>query len=492
MAYLGQGIQFVVDPSDDHLCPICTEPLMEPYLTDCGHYLCYTCRGRLLASGTVQCPECREPDVLKNARLNKHLQRQVNGLKVRCQYHEIGCEWTGELLYLQEHLDPEARRCGFIFLPCSLGCGERVASSEAKEHMMNNCSKRLCTCEYCGDYYNKRDIVTEKHYPVCEQFPVECPNKCPMQSLKRIDFKLHLKQCPLQVIECPFSSVGCMVQLPRREMEAHEQDAVHRHLRMMMSLLQPKPTQEPSPSPYATMEHSQYLFNLPPVEFTIMNFIKIKESNAEWISPPFYTHPHGYKLCLVVYPNGLYRGKGTHMSVFLSLLEGKYDNCLSWPMEVSVIIELLNWREDKGHHEQTVMFNSDHRDVYNQVTKEGIKLSPLYTKFINHSTLYYRAATNTEYLRDDCLRLNVTETAVHHAHPSLQETPSWQEPHNTSQSVCEFTLSDFSKRKQMNYIFISLPFYTHEHGYKLCLRVHTNGYGNGKNTCFHCCRSDFR
>ena len=169
---------------------------------------------------------------------------------------------------------------------------------------MNNCSKRLCTCEYCG-YYNKRDIVTEKHYPLCEQFPVECPNKCSVQNLKRIQFEMHLKQCPLHVIECPFSSAGSMVQLPRREMEAHEDLAMRQHLRMVMSLLQSKPTQEPSgPSP--STNNSQYLFNMPPVEFTIGDFFKMKESNAEWISPPFYTHPRGYKLCLVVYPNGLY------------------------------------------------------------------------------------------------------------------------------------------------------------------------------------------
>ena len=101
MASLGKNILFAIEPSDDNLCPICTEPLMEPYLTDCAHYLCYTCRSRLLASGKEQCPECRESNILKDARLNKLLKRQVNGLKVRCQHHEVGCEWVGELRYLQ-------------------------------------------------------------------------------------------------------------------------------------------------------------------------------------------------------------------------------------------------------------------------------------------------------------------------------------------------------------------------------------------------------
>ena len=167
------------------------------------------------------------------------------------------------------------------------------------------------------------------------------------------------------------------------------------------------------------------------------------------------------------------------MSVFLGLLEGRYDDCLSWPIELSVIVQLLNWREDEGHHELTVTYNSDHT-AYNLVTKEGIKLSPVYTRFIKHSTLSYCATTdNTEYLRDDCLRLNVAEVAVHSTHLLL---PSWQDPHNTSQSVCEFTLSDFSKCKQMNTIFLSPPFYTHEHGYKLCLRVNADGCGDGENS----------
>ena len=109
-----ESLKFVSEPSNDQLCPICVEPLIQPFLTDCGHYLCYTCRGRLLASGKDECPVRREPNGAKDARLNKHLQRQVNSLKVRCQHHEVGCQWVGELMYLKEHLDPLLRRCGFI------------------------------------------------------------------------------------------------------------------------------------------------------------------------------------------------------------------------------------------------------------------------------------------------------------------------------------------------------------------------------------------
>ena len=335
--------------------------MIQPFLTDCGHYLCYTCRGRLLASGRDQCPECREPNGAKDARLNKHLQRQVNSLKVRCRHHEVGCQWVGELMYLKEHLDPLLRRCGFILLVCPLGCGERVRSSAMEEHIRSNCS----------------------------------------------------------IVE----------------------------------------------------------FRLLPIEFTITDFLKMKESNTEWVSPPFYTHPHGYKVCLVVYPNGIDMGEGSHVSVFVGLLKGEHDDQLGWPLELDFAIELLNWREDKGHYEHTVTINSE----YYRVTKNGIKMSPNVLLFIHRSLLSYNSSTDTEYLQNNSLRLRVNRATMHST-PFVAPAPSWLEPSKVSQSVCEFTLTEFSKRKELKNRFFSPSFYTHQNGYKMCLIVCANGEFHGKGT----------
>ena len=472
-----EPLNFLSEPTNDQLCPICVEPMMQPYLTDCGHYLCYACRGRLLASGKAACPECREPNGAKDARLNKHLQRQVSNLKVRCQHHEVGCQWVGELLYLKEHLDPLLRRCGFILLLCPLGCGERFRSSSMEEHISSYCSKRLCACEHCG-YSNKYDIVTEKHYPLCQLFPVECPNKCStVENVKRVQLKMHLEeQCPLQVIQCPFTSAGCTVQLPRRKMEEHENKAVHQHLRMVMTLLNTKQKNEPFVPSLAT-EDTQYLVNLPPVEFAITDFLKMKESNTEWVSPPFYTHPNGYKLCLVVYPNGLILGRGSHVSIFVGLLTGERNDQLVWPLEVDVIIKLLNWKDDKDHYERSMTMNSE----YYRVTKDGIKMSSGGMQFIHHSLLCFDSSTNTEYLQNNCLRLRV-DSPIIYSTPLVVPTPSWLDPNNAVESVCEFTLTEFTKRKQSNNGFYSTPFYTHPNGYKLCLKVHPNGLSSAKDT----------
>ena len=63
--------------------------------------------------------------------------------------------------------------------------------------------------------------------------------------------------------------------------------------------------------------------------------------------------------------------------------------------------------------------------------------------------------------------LRVVDVAVYST-PLLSKTPSWQDPHTATQSVCDFTLTEFTKRKQYNNAYYSPPFYSHPHGYKLC------------------------
>ena len=59
-------------------------------------------------------------------------------------------------------------------------------------------------------------------------------------------------------------------------------------------------------------------------------------------SPPFYTSPHGYRMCIRTYLNGDGIGKGTHISVFFVLMCSEHDNLLSWPFKQSVRFTLIN------------------------------------------------------------------------------------------------------------------------------------------------------
>ena len=59
-------------------------------------------------------------------------------------------------------------------------------------------------------------------------------------------------------------------------------------------------------------------------------------------SPPFYTSPHGYRMCIRTYLNGDGIGKGTHVSLFFVLMRSEHDNLLSWPFKQSVRFTLIN------------------------------------------------------------------------------------------------------------------------------------------------------
>lgn len=59
-------------------------------------------------------------------------------------------------------------------------------------------------------------------------------------------------------------------------------------------------------------------------------------------SLPFYTDLFGYKLSLRAYPMGDGLGKGDHLSVYLVIMKGGYDDRLSWPFTNKVELTLTN------------------------------------------------------------------------------------------------------------------------------------------------------
>ena len=142
---------------------------------------------------------------------------------------------------------------------------------------------------------------------------------------------------------------------------------------------------------------------LPPCSFIMTNFSKKKDE--DWYSQPFYAHPMGYKMCLNVDAKGWDTGKGTHVSVFVFLMRGEFDDQLQWPFRGSVTIQLLNQRGGEGHHEHTVLFNFQTPDkAACRVTvgkRAGTGLGT--PRFIARSML------RPNYLQNDQLRFCISE-----------------------------------------------------------------------------------
>ena len=206
-------------------------------------------------------------------------------------------------------------------------------------------------------------------------------------------------------------------------------------------------------------------------EFTLTKFSKRKALNNVFYSTPFYTHQEGYKLRLAVYANGHGSGAGTHISVYVAIRKGKYDDQLQWPFEGKIEVNMLNWREAKKHISMSVSFN--------RACTGDAAYAVHGAQFCAHSSLVYDPSTNTEYLQDDCLRIQVPTVKVYST-ALLLKTPAWQDPLTYTKPLLEFTLTKFSKRKQSDNEYYSPAFYTHEQGYKICIQVRVNGFGSGK------------
>ena len=138
-----------------------------------------------------------------------------------------------------------------------------------------------------------------------------------------------------------------------------------------------------------------------PFDITLDNYKDIKAKNELMDSPPFYTHPGGYKINLRVRPNGFLSGKGTHVSVWFNSLKSDHDAVLRFPVKFTITLQLLNQHCDHEHVEQ---------EVRCEVTQEKAgswRYIGAEWDLIQHEELEWDSGRDTEYLKNDCLKFRI-------------------------------------------------------------------------------------
>ena len=179
----------------------------------------------------------------------------------------------------------------------------------------------------------------------------------------------------------------------------------------------------------------QHHIGILPVEFTMTNFGEKRTRNVQWHSQPFYTHPQGYKMYLVVYPNGYTKdkqislftslfegefdganggGKGTHVSVYASLMKGEFDDQLNWPFLSRVTVAVLNQLEDSNHITKTIDFTKATKLLYVDRVYIGVGAPGGWGHhtFIAHTDLKYNPAKNCQYLKNNSLRFRIVSVEL--------------------------------------------------------------------------------
>ena len=237
----GYECEFVEPPPKQFQseCPICFQILREPYILDCcGYSFCAACIERVGKDGKP-CPHCNQPGY--TTLVNKGLKRALNDFRVYCPHRLSGCEWEGELMKLDEHLnsDPLPERqlkgCPFAVIEC-LHCKEGIRRDKIAGHQLERCTQRPYTCEYCAEYKSTFKDVAHSHWPECKCFLLPCPNECkPSGSgIQRQRLDQHVKEeCPLIVVQCELHHAGCEVTLPRKDMADHMKEDSTSHISLL-------------------------------------------------------------------------------------------------------------------------------------------------------------------------------------------------------------------------------------------------------------------
>ena len=361
-------------------------------------------------------------------------RRDIQGLAVMCSSVDLGCEWVGTVGTLEKHV----ATCGFTLVPCSKQCKDNknevqhFMRKHLDEHLEHDCPNRDYKCSHCGekDTYAKIQI----HDSTCGKKEVPCPNAECSSHGPRDKMGTHVEaECPFAVVPCKFQSIGCEMEMPRKDMAAHEQDdKQHLHL-ALNTVVQLKATaaeveklqgelkcangklkelQDTMANSDAAVERLQE--ELKYTRDTVTSFVTTepqsknwrtfvltgyrgkRRNNAELIFPPFYTSPNGYHVALEVDANGCGEFMGTCVSVHIHWKKGKYDAALKWPFIGKVIVTLLNQLEDEAHDVNEYCIHAKDNIlcggslVWHTFIPHSALTRTQKTQYLMHDTLYFR------------------------------------------------------------------------------------------------------
>ena len=316
-----------------------------------------------------------------------------------CNNHPEGCLWQGTIGELDQHLD----ECDYTTVECPYECDEDILRKDILYHMAQLCSERGYECPDCHER-DTYQVITGPHEDECEMKMVKCANNECDCVLERRLVQDHIAQdCDYTEVSCKYALLGCEKKTIRKDMKKHEEDH-EGHLSLALKSIVDLNSKvlalqsQAEGGKLASIKVSDYRY---------------KKRNKEMFeSEPFFTSPSGYKMELWVYTNGNGDGSGTHLSVFLHILEGPFDSQLSWPLLGTFKCELLNQLEDNNHFANTLTFIGN-----NESSLRGAALGRGYNKFVEQSALKLDSSNNIQYLKDDTLYFKVSlEGGITHKH----------------------------------------------------------------------------
>ena len=316
---VGYKYEFVDQVLEDYFCKQCSHVAREPTIAFCcTEVLCKACIEAVIED-KQPCPNCESTDI-SSLGPHKKYQHKILALKVHCSLRNRGCEWTGQLQYLDAHLDLTTGDCVYVDVDCPSKCNQKVQKHNVDTHLAKHCPNRDYTCPHCSFKATFREV--SEHFEVCRYYTLVCPNECGA-SFERDVLENHMKMCGLQKVQCEFSYAGCGAEFIRDHQKEHMEQNTQKHLALLAAAtlrisqtfeeklqekdIQIKALQEEfqeqlkkRDQQIEELERRQNLLcikaRLLPYYIIVHAFKEKKVQSSLIISTPIYTHAEGYKL----------------------------------------------------------------------------------------------------------------------------------------------------------------------------------------------------
>ena len=367
----GYDLFFLEEPPSDVVCPICRLVARDPYqVSCCGKIYCKSCFGELEERSKWQfrCANCREDE--PQTFPDRKTKGQINSLRVACSKREDGCNWRGALREMEQHL----KTCEFADVDCpfsSIGCGFRPLRKDIEEHEELNLRNHLSLA---------------------------------MQRISQLEDSMKSdKESQAKWLNSAMADVKSVLQVHKKEVKRQFDRRLDVHQEEMQSQLD-------------MIKHEiMSEFRSLPLVFKLPDFSDLQDDDDDWHSPAFYSHQGGYKMCLRVYTNGCTDVRGTHLSCYVYLMRGDYDDGLEWPFRGTIHIQILNQLKDDQHHSEKITFSSRETKNFNSrvLPDRSMGVTGLgKSKFISQFELGYKATLGRQYLKDDTLYFRVSKVDV--------------------------------------------------------------------------------
>ena len=356
----GYDYEFV-DPDESPICPVCLLTLRDPHMISCCcHEFCERCIARVQRDGKP-CPLCNEPNF--TTMLNKKLVREVNALVIRCPQKELGCDWEGELGQLKRHLNPGAgvvssKGCDFVMVECVYQCGTQLQRRLIQEHEMEICPKRPIEMQVATLMKKFEAVITENQ--VLKQ-ELDETKKIHQEGMVEVKQELNdLKQAHreqreelheakeknklLQRVNENLQSICDVLKEQQKRIETNVDDLQKRKIVALENKC-------------ASLQTATMPLPVPPFYILVANFDHYRVHNHIFKSDPFYSHPAGYKLVVIIRPNGNGERKGTHVSLHVHLLPGEFDDQLRWPFSGKITVQAYSRTKEQWSFQRVIEMN---------------------------------------------------------------------------------------------------------------------------------------